>query len=157
MDNNNGKELGFYHPDKGYWQTISKPSARQLAAYPKGTVQVPVQPSENKRWNGTGWVDDPNYKKEQRTSVILPLAVVLGNMVEAGWLPESAAEAWLDRTSLPGPLTAEIASLPNPKTRLVARAALFAPSIWRLDPVWVKVFQRFNKTDAEVDAVFGIV
>ena len=94
--------------------------------------------------------------QEAREQAILPLGDVLGAMVEAGWLPESAAEAWLDRTALPGPLIAEIQSLNSAKKRLIARAALFAPTVWRLDPVWVAVFARFNKTDAEIDTVFGL-
>jgi hypothetical protein len=94
---------------------------------------------------------------EQRSRAVLSLGDVLGNMVDAGWLSEAAAEKWLDRTSLPAPLVAELASLPNPKTRLIARAALFAPSVWRLDPVWTKVFLRFGKEEAEIDAIFDIV
>ena len=100
--------------------------------------------------------DPAEVLAEARKQAIMPLGEVLGGMVEAGWLPEGAAEAWLNRTSLPAPLVAELASLPSPKQRLIARAALFAPTVWRLDPVWTRVFARFNKTDAEIDAVFGI-
>jgi hypothetical protein len=58
-------EKGFYHPTQGYWQTLSTPTAAQLAAYPEGTVEIPVQPSEDKRWNGSAWVDNPDYVAEQ--------------------------------------------------------------------------------------------
>lgn len=37
-------EHGFYHPEIGYWQTISSPDAETLAGYPEGTVQVPLKP-----------------------------------------------------------------------------------------------------------------
>lgn len=93
---------------------------------------------------------------EAREQAVMPLGGVLGGMVEANWLPEQAAQDWLDRVALPAPLVAELASLPSPKTRLIARAALFAPTVWRLDPVWTRVFARFGKTDAEIDAVFDI-
>jgi len=153
-------EKGYFQAQRGYWQTIGTPSAEILAGYPAGTVEVPLRPSADKMWDGSAWVTDPDYAAEAlvdaRKQAILPLGEVLGGMVEAGWLPEGAAEAWLDRTSLPGPLTAELASLPNPKTRLIARAALFAPTVWRLDPVWTRVFARFGKTDAEIDALFGV-
>lgn len=37
-------EKGFFHPSRGYWQTIGTPSEAILATYPEGTVEVPLQP-----------------------------------------------------------------------------------------------------------------
>jgi hypothetical protein len=52
-------EKGFFHPDRGYWQTISEPSAEILATYPEGTVEVPLKPHANCEWDGSTWVDVP--------------------------------------------------------------------------------------------------
>ena len=49
-------EHGFYHPVNGYWQTISTPTDEHLAAYPEGTVEVPIRPSPLHTWGGTEWV-----------------------------------------------------------------------------------------------------
>lgn len=49
-------EHGFFHPDLGYWQTISEPSAELVATYPAGTVQVPLKPAEGYAWNGVQWM-----------------------------------------------------------------------------------------------------
>jgi hypothetical protein len=49
-------EHGFFHPVNGYWQTISTPSAEILAAYPEGTIEVPLQPSNLHTWSGSAWV-----------------------------------------------------------------------------------------------------
>ena len=49
-------EHGFYHPDRGYWQTTGDPSADILARYPEGTVEVPLRPSENCKWTKGAWV-----------------------------------------------------------------------------------------------------
>jgi hypothetical protein len=49
-------ECGFYHPDRGYWQTNSEPSAGIIAGYPEGTIEVPVQPSALHRFDGAQWV-----------------------------------------------------------------------------------------------------
>lgn len=49
-------EHGFYHPTFGYWQTISTPTDEHLAAYPEGTVEVPLQPSNLHTWSGAEWV-----------------------------------------------------------------------------------------------------
>ena len=52
-------EQGFFHPDRGYWQTISAPTEEVLASYPIGTVEVPLQPGYGYVWNGSEWVYDP--------------------------------------------------------------------------------------------------
>jgi hypothetical protein len=49
-------ECGFFHPDRGYWQTIGEPSAEIREAYPAGTVEVPLKPGPNTEWTGTEWV-----------------------------------------------------------------------------------------------------
>lgn len=54
-------EKGYYHPSRGYWQTISVPTPAQIAAFPEGTIEVPLKPAPDKIWNGSAWVADPNY------------------------------------------------------------------------------------------------
>lgn len=49
-------EKGFYHPDRGYWQTISEPSQDILDTYPAGTIEVSLKPSGLHVFNGTEWV-----------------------------------------------------------------------------------------------------
>lgn len=51
-------ELGFWHPDVGYWQTIGGITPEILASYPEGTVNVPLIPGSGNEWewNGTEWV-----------------------------------------------------------------------------------------------------
>lgn len=49
-------EKGFYHPERGYWQTIGEPSADILASYPEGTIEVPLKPGEFYEWDGEEWV-----------------------------------------------------------------------------------------------------
>jgi hypothetical protein len=52
-------EKGFFHPDRGYWQTVSEPTAETLATYPSGTVEVSLKPGKNFDWDGTAWVAVP--------------------------------------------------------------------------------------------------
>ena len=49
-------EHGFYHPVNGYWQTISTPTDEHLAAYPEGTIEVPIRPNHLHTWGGTEWL-----------------------------------------------------------------------------------------------------
>ena len=46
-------EHGFYHPSRGYWQTTNEPPAHIMAAYPEGTVQVPLKPGPEYEWTGS--------------------------------------------------------------------------------------------------------
>lgn len=50
-------ERGYFHPDRGYWQTTGAVPDYTLATYPEGTVEVPLKPSRLHEWNGTEWVE----------------------------------------------------------------------------------------------------
>ena len=49
-------EKGFFHPDRGYWQTLNEPSVEILESYPNGTVEVEIKPGPNFEWDGSTWV-----------------------------------------------------------------------------------------------------
>jgi hypothetical protein len=50
-------EHGFFHPDKGYWQTSNYPAEKYRNAYPEGTVEIPVKPAQYHEWTGQEWVE----------------------------------------------------------------------------------------------------
>lgn len=58
-------EYGFFHPDKGYWQTTDYPAEEYRAAYPEGYVEVPLKPSQHHHYTGTEWVEvlPPEFDK----------------------------------------------------------------------------------------------
>jgi hypothetical protein len=49
-------EMGFYHPEMGYWQTTGEPSSDVLKSYPKGTTTFPLKPGENYEVVNGQWV-----------------------------------------------------------------------------------------------------
>lgn len=49
-------EKGFFHPTRGYWQTIDEPSADEIAAHPVGTIEVPIKPGADFEWRNGKWV-----------------------------------------------------------------------------------------------------
>ena len=49
-------EFGFYHPDRGYWQAIDGDAETLLAAYPEGTVEVPLKPGADYEWQNGAWI-----------------------------------------------------------------------------------------------------
>ena len=44
-------EKGFYHPSRGYWQTVSEPPKHITDTYPVGTVGVPLKPASHYSWD----------------------------------------------------------------------------------------------------------
>lgn len=64
-------EKGFYHPERGYWQTNSDPDPDILAGYPAGTVEVPLMPSVNHMWNGSQWVLRPQVEIDALSAAIV--------------------------------------------------------------------------------------
>jgi len=57
-------EEGFFHQDRGYWQTISEPSEDIVASYPEGTLRVPIKPGPHYSWNGMQWIDQRTPETE---------------------------------------------------------------------------------------------
>ena len=54
-------EYGYFHPDRGYWQTTSEPSQQIIDLYPEETVEVPLRQQVNFDWDGTQWIEqDPD-------------------------------------------------------------------------------------------------
>ena len=49
-------ECGFFHPGRGYWQTIAEPSAELMAEYPDGTIEIPLKPGAGYEWMDGKWV-----------------------------------------------------------------------------------------------------
>lgn len=45
------KQIGFYHPYRGYWETTGWPAEKYLSEYPKGWRQVPAKPGENYKFD----------------------------------------------------------------------------------------------------------
>jgi hypothetical protein len=61
-------EHGFYHPDRGYWQTNDDVSEDILATYPEGTVEVDLPGHSDQRFDGAAlrWVDLTTAEMEEK-------------------------------------------------------------------------------------------
>lgn len=99
-------EYGFYHPEFGYWQTNSEPSADIVASYPDGTIEVPLKPSALHSFDGVQWVPPTaeqltaEMAKKVRAdrdrilrTVVDPLA---SNPLRWGDLTPEQQQAWAD-------------------------------------------------------------
>jgi len=48
-------ERGWFHPERGYWQTTGNVPAIIRDGYPEGTIEVHVKPGQHYEWSGTDW------------------------------------------------------------------------------------------------------
>ena len=82
-------EKGFYHPQRGYWQTTGDVPKRILDGYPAGTIEVSVKPSADHVWQDGAWVEvtpDPaeTLTAERTSMVCTPLQGIL-TLGETEW------------------------------------------------------------------------
>ena len=99
-------EHGFFHPNRGYWQTISTPSNEMLATHPEGTLEIPLRPSALHTWNGFAWIPPTQTELDAITTVqiraqrnaLLTLEVdpMVSNPLRWGDLTSRQQQAWVD-------------------------------------------------------------
>jgi hypothetical protein len=144
-------EKGFFHPDRGYWQTVTEPSAETLAAYPEGTIEVPLKPGADFDWVDGAWQPVPPQPAPVPQSITF--AQLLIGLVSEAWITEAEGEAWLAGT-LPAPVLGLIATLP-PEQRFPARARATVPSeVLRTDPLVSALGAAQGRTAEELDQFF---
>lgn len=63
-------ELGFFHPDRGYWQAVGGDAVELLPTYPEGTIRVPLKPGADYEWQDDGWayVEPPSPPAPDRVT-----------------------------------------------------------------------------------------
>jgi hypothetical protein len=104
-------EQGFYHPSVGYWQAVSEPPAQILAAYPEGTVSVPLMPGPGYTFNGAqwiapsqDWIDEQaakSIRSERQRRLVLEVDPIASNVLRWNSLSLSKQNEWAEyRSSL---------------------------------------------------------
>ena len=53
---NDSTNIGFWHEDRGYWETLCEPPQNILDGYPEGTKRVDLKPGDEYEFDGTSWV-----------------------------------------------------------------------------------------------------
>lgn len=99
-------EKGFYHPDCGYWQTLTDPSEEVRSAYPEGTKEVPLQPSPLHAYNGTSWVaptqqeqydyDAKAVRFERDIKLQYEVDPIVSNPLRWGSMSAEEQQSWAD-------------------------------------------------------------
>ncbi len=136
------EEYGFYHPDRGYWQTTNEPDELTLSTYPEGTTPYPLQPGENYVPVNGGWkyvepepvpvVLSPVTRRQLRLTLVrngISLASVetLINGMPDSLAKEEAQIEWAD---------AQTFNRDHPTLLLIAQALELAPA--KVDEMWLE-------------------
>lgn len=153
-------EKGFYHPDRGYWQTTGEPPKHILDGYPDGTVEVPLKPGAGYEFDGKAWIAPP-----------LPDQFIeLNAWRQTAWKPKTQFLIWAKRIGLlspqdflaacrgewPASFTDALSALPGNIDPIEAQGVFAATSdVWRMDPVLNAIAADKGVTDAELDTAFG--
>lgn len=150
-------QLGFYHPERGYWQTKSEPPQHILDAYPEGTIEVPLKPGANYEWQDGEWVyaspDEATLRASWRETASLTRAQFCVAVKRAGLLPEAEA---IDaaKGNWPQTFSDALSGLPVDETeaQIVWASVTEIP---RNDTVLEALRVYAGMTDEQIDEMFG--
>lgn len=137
-------EKGFYHPDRGYWQTVGgNPS---LADYPEGTIEVPLKPSVDHAWQNGGWVYiEPQQLTPEELRALMPALT-----------PRQFRDALIDADIMPDQVTAAIAQISDEKQRAKAMNAWEYPTQFtRTDMLIDQIGAMFSLTPEQIDVMWN--
>ncbi len=107
------QEFGFYHPDRGYWQTLSEPSQAELDTHPVGTISVPLRPDANHVWQNGAWVFVQPEPKPAPLRDIISRRQFFQQLANMEIITRTEALAAIQTGTIPTPLQTIIDSLPT--------------------------------------------
>lgn len=137
-------DKGFYHTERGYWQTVGgNPS---VTDYPEGTIEVPLKPGENHHWQGGAWIytPPPEPTSEELREQMPELT------------PRQFRDALIDADIMPDQVTAAIAQIPDEKQRAKALNAWEYPTQFsRTDPLIDQIGAMFSLSPEQIDTMWN--
>lgn len=141
-------EHGFFNAADGYWQTLTDPSEETLAAYPEGTVEIPLKPGPDNAWDGAQWV---------ATLVVVPVPETISDrqfyqqLAVYGLITQQEALAAVMTGALPATFETFIGQLPADQ-QFPARMSLSGATEFRRDHPLVAAFGAMQgMTSGQVD------
>lgn len=135
-------EKGFFHSDRGYWQTIGEPTPDILDSYPEGTIEVPLKPGPYYDWQNGEWVHvpPPEPTPEELRAQLPPLT------------PRQFRDALIDHDIMPDDVTAAINQIADVKDRAKALNAWEYPTQFvRTEPLIEQIGAIFSLTPEDID------
>jgi len=150
-------EKGFFHPERGYWQTNDAPSQRIREKYPDGTIEVPLKPGQHYEWQNGSWTYTPPDRTEllaqARAKASIPRAAFILAALDAGILTETDAEQAVN--GWPSGWDAFFDGQ-SARDKVAAKAEWASIRTVRRDAPLIAQLAAFKGlTDEQVDALFG--
>lgn len=150
-------DQGFFHPARGYWQAVGGASREIRAAYPEGTIEVPLKPGADFDWIEGEW--RPVQPAPTPVPQELSFAQFVIGLTETGWITDAEAEAWLGGNALPAAVEAALGQIPaqvsGQKPRLRARARALRPSVvMRNNELLAMMAAQRGATQEQLDNLF---
>ena len=145
-DSTSATEHGWFHPDRGYWQTTSYPPEDIINEYPQGTVATTTtKPSADHEWEDGAWVHRPPLEP---TSEELRARM-------SGLTARQLRLGLLNANISPSQVTATIAGMPAGPDKEKAQIEWeYATTFNRTHPLIATVGAALNLTDVEIDAMW---
>lgn len=143
-------ERGFYHPDRGYWQTTGDVPGEILTGYPEGTVEVPIKPGADFEWQDGAWVyvappPEPPPEEISRRQFCQGLAV-------AGLITKQEAIAFIQGSALPAAMQVIVDGMVDEDAAFEATMLLLgAGSFFRSHPLVLIFAMAQSMTGTQVD------
>ncbi|RBO89319.1 hypothetical protein [Pseudochrobactrum asaccharolyticum] len=136
-------DKGFYHPVRGYWQTVG--GSLSLADCPEGTIEVPLKPSINHVLQNGEWVYvSPPQPTAEELRAQMPDKT-----------PREFRDILTDMGVFPHMVATKINEIPFDIERQRALNAWEVSTyISRTDPYVDMIGAMFDKSPAEIDAAW---
>lgn len=136
-------ERGFYHPVRGYWQTVSDPAPGLLATYPEGTVEVPLKPGAGYEWNGSAWVAPAPLSPAAKRAA---MPMLTARQIRLGLLQNGVTGAQVESA---------LAAIPDQTERETALIEWeYATQFYRTHPLIDAMAAAFSWTPEQVDTLW---
>ena len=100
------KPTGFYHPQKGYWQTPNDPSLEIRSKYPAGTIEVGAPPTIHHKFVDGVWLAPTQQEVDERKAqdvryqrnlkLISEVDTISGNALRWAALSEEQQSQWAE-------------------------------------------------------------
>lgn len=159
MDGVTLMEKGFYHADRGYWQTTGDVPEHILASYPEGTVEITLKPGPDYEFDGDDWIsvapDATAVLSELRASTSITRRALCMACRDAGIFTNAEA-VQATKGDWPPTLATALDGLTDDQKADAQMEWSDVQTVRRTAPLILLLQWYLDFTDAQVDALFGI-
>lgn len=145
-------EKGFFHPDRGYWQTSGDVPEDIIAGYPEGTLEVPLKPVGKSEWRDGAWHELPPDLDTLRQRKLANLrtgcaATIIGGFTSSALgAPHRYPSTANDQMNLMGSVTASL---------LAGEDASWRTPFWCADEAGEWLFREHTATEIQAVGLAG--